>query len=404
MTGGSAVTKQKKHLMWMIMLIAIIQMPNLAILPSIHRITLLFPEKTVAAVQTAVSLPNLISPLVALLVSQLVYYITKKRAILIGLALLFAVGVLCFAFNTAFWHIIFLSCVMGTALGFFVPTTTSVMFDNFTESETQKLTGYQTSFLNGGGIIMSLAGGALATYIWYGGYTVLVLALPVLILCWKFIPQDEAMYRSGPKKAGERKSRLHGDIFYYAVIVLLFQLLNAVSGSNISLHVAQGGVGDSSVAGIASALQMAGGVFSGIFFGRLSARFKDMLVPISFAILAVGFVVISVFQTSLPLILFGCFILGTAMSVIMPQCLYDISRKVDASSSTMATTLVMAVAPSIGAFISPSVFTNITTAIAGDSTKFRYMFVAVTALAASVVLTVLTARRGKKDALPEADG
>ena len=57
------MTKNKKFLMWSILLIAAVQMPNLALSPSINQIqTTVFPDYSLSTIQTTMQLPNLISP------------------------------------------------------------------------------------------------------------------------------------------------------------------------------------------------------------------------------------------------------------------------------------------------------------------------------------------------------
>ncbi len=53
---------------------------------------------------------------------------------------------------------------------------------------------------------------------------------------------------------------------------------------------------------------MGGGVVSGLFFGRLSARLKDMIMVVACAAAFVGYMTIALFASFLPMILIGVFI------------------------------------------------------------------------------------------------
>ena len=76
--------------------------------------------------------------------------------------------------------------------------------------------------------------------------------------------------------------------------------------------------------------------------------------------------------------------------------LVSISKRVDDSTSALASSLANGVAPGLGSFLSPIIITNFTVAVAGNNTNFRYQFVAFLALAFAVVLFLLNKYREKK--------
>ena len=86
--GGIYVTKQKKFLMWSLLLIAMVQMPSLALTPGINQIkTTVFADQSLSAIQTAMQLPNLISPIVTVTLAFLIGkgLLTKRTACIAGL-------------------------------------------------------------------------------------------------------------------------------------------------------------------------------------------------------------------------------------------------------------------------------------------------------------------------------
>ena len=86
---------------------------------------------------------------------------------------------------------------------------------------------------------------------------------------------------------------------------------------------------------------------------------------------------------------------------MMPQCVHSVSKLVDETNSAIATAFLSAVAPGVGAFLSPIVMTNLTLALGGDSTTYRYQFAAFVGLGFAVLIFLLTkyraVRRGKID-------
>jgi type II secretory pathway component PulF len=92
----------------------------------------------------------------------------------------------------------------------------------------------------------------------------------------------------------------------------------------------------------------------------------------------------------------GVFVTGTAMSMMLPQCMFSTSKVVNENTSALATSLTSCIAPGFGGFFSAIVFTNITQALYGDSTVLRYRFAAIVALVFAAGLFVLVTYRAKR--------
>ncbi len=399
MSEKSGTPKSKKLLIITILCIALVQMPILALMPAIARMAQVFPDRALSEIQTAVSLSNLASMFSALLSAFLITkgIISKKTAVITGLSMAVFVGLAVLFLHTAFWHIIAFSVVLGLSIGFFIPTTMSILFDAFNDEERQKVTGYQTSFINIGGILMGAVGGVLASLIWYGGYLAFLLMLPVVLLAAVALP-GRVSKKAGDAVGKTKKSRLPTEAFYYAAFIFLFMMIYNVCNSNLSTHLADNRLGDAATAGLASAVLMAGGVASGLVFSKLSSKFGDYLIFFAFLAVFIGFTVLNVGHMSLAAVFVGVFIVGSSLSLIIPQCLFSVSKCVDPTSSSAATTLVCCLAPGAGGFLSPVIFTNLTTAIAGPSTNFRFQFVGVLALAVGIAAVLLTLRSEKRAA------
>ncbi|MBQ8928920.1 MAG: MFS transporter [Oscillospiraceae bacterium] len=393
------MTKNKKFLMWSILLIAAVQMPNLALSPSINQIqTTVFPDYSLSTIQTTMQLPNLISPFLTIFFAFLIGkgILTKRGTIIAGLFIVGFTGALAIVAHSQFWQFCLLSTVLGIGLSGYISNATSLIFDNFSDEERQYISGYQTSFINGGGIVMSLCGGALAGLVWYGGYLMLLLAVPVAIIALFAIPRVKPRRDRADKSAGQPREKLHPDVFLYSASIFIFMLIYCVGGSNISTHLAP--LGSTALSGVATAIQMAGGVVCGLFFGTLSIKLRDKMMSLAFVAIFVGMMILSLFPDSVVMSFVGMFICGMAMSMMLPQCMFSTSRVVRESNSALATSLTSCIAPGFGGFFSAMVFTNITHALYGDSTVLRYRFVAIVALVMAVLFFLLVTYREKKAA------
>jgi MFS family permease len=368
-----------------------------------------FPDKSLSAIQTAMSLPSLLSVVTGILSAVLVGagIASKKTLTVIGVMLVALVGVLAPIFHTQFWQIIAFSVMIGLGMGLLIPTSQSIMMDNFDEKERQLISGFQFSFINLGGIIMSVLGGLMITLVWYGGYLLCLLLVPIAILAIIVLPKErryqtphDTSSPNAPVKAG--RSKLPVAVAYYAAALFLFSLMYNVSAGNLSTHLAVNGLGNSATTGIATAVLMAGGVVSGTFFNKLSVKLDDHMIPLAFFILFLGYTLLNLFTSSLVLVLISVFVAGTAVCLCMPQCVFSVSKVVDPTNSAMASTIIASVAPGFGGFLSPVVFTNLTQWLGGSSTQFRFQFVGFIALAAAVFYFLNNVRRGRKRAQAEA--
>jgi MFS family permease len=395
----SKLTKNQKVLMWTILIVALVQMPNLALSPAIDTIkTTAFPDKELAEIQTVMALQSLaslsMSVIAALLINKGI--ISKKIAVAFGLFALFLTGVFAALFNSAYWSFVLMNILLGVATGFYMTNNFGLLFDNFDEEPRQAITGYQTSFINGGGILLGIAGGLAAARFWYGGYLIFLVGLPIMILVLLTVPGKKTPARK--TAPGEKRAPINPGVFYYAAIVLVFMAVYNVCGTNISTHISTylQNKGGSAVSGVAAALQMGGGAFAGIFFGKLSAKLKDKIMVLACLSIFVGFMLLALFPHSLIMILLGAFIAGMSMSMMLPHCTFRVSQLVDETTSATGTVIATSVAPSFGVFISPVIFTNLTQAISPDSTVFRYAFVGALTLVFGAVLSGLTVYREKK--------
>lgn len=395
----SAMSRQKKILTITIMCIALVQMCFFALTPAIAKIkNEVFPNLSLSQIQTVLMAPSLISMGFSMLSALLIgkNKITKKSVVVIGLSLLVLSGLFSLIFHTQFWHLIMLCALVGMGAGMFIPAISSIMFDNFNEDERRTLTGYQTSFINLGGILLSAISGFLITLVWYGGFVSMLISLPVLILAAVTIPNTKkAGTPAQATAAAVKKTGMPRDVYYYAGLAGLFLFFYIVCSSNISTHIDDAKIGNSATAGLVTAITMGGGVFSGLFFHKLSSKLGDYLISLAYIVLFLGFTLLNVGHHSLLMVMLGAFVVGTSMSMITPQCLFAVSNIVDPSNSASATSLIVSIAPGIGGFLSPIILTNLTTLLGGESTNFRFQFVGFLALAVGLIVLAVTSRRQK---------
>jgi len=212
-----------KALMWTILLVALIQMPHFAVMTAIEILTTeIFPERSLQAIQTAMSLSAMMSVVAGVASAMLIRYglSSKKGMVAAGVILIAVTGAAAFVLNTQFWHLWLLNIVLGAGLGACIPNLQSIMFDNFDEKMRRFMSGTLSAFINAGGIITSLLGGILVTIVWYGGYLTTLLAIPAAAAVFIFIPRDKKMKSGG----AEQRAKLPGGVYYHSALIFVFTI------------------------------------------------------------------------------------------------------------------------------------------------------------------------------------
>ncbi|MDR2664711.1 MAG: MFS transporter [Oscillospiraceae bacterium] len=395
------IDSRKRALVWTILLIATVQMPNLGLSSGANSIKTAFGLSD-GTVQVAMSMPALLSTVSGFVSSFLVRFrvISKKGITVAGIALVGLTGAAAIAFHSSFELVYLYSILIGAGMGAYIPNAQSIAMDAFDEREFQIVAGVQSSFINGGGIVLSLLGGFLISLTgqWSAMYATLLFTVPITFVALKFLPGERHPARSPKGAPGSEKRRsppLDRNVYRYTLKILVFMLLYCTLSSNISIHIADYGAGDAGTAGVALAFTMAGGVASGFAFPKLSPILRGNMASLSHAELFVSYVLLGLFPSSVAVILTASFIGGLSLSTMLPHCLFSASAYVNSANSAVATMLIGTLAPGTGSFLSPVVITNVTQWLFGSSTSARFLFAGAVsaAIAAAQFIAIASSRR-----------
>ena len=354
---------------------SLICMCYVVLIAAIADIAEYFPQYDVQVIQTGVTTINLMNIFGALLGGWLSLRFPKKRLIVLGLSLVSVGGVCGFFFHGTLSLFYTWSVVIGMGMGLFLPLVVSLTADYFEGLERNKLAGMQTSFINGGGVALTFAGGLLASIAWQFSYLAFLAAIPVLVICLAGMPP-------GNKYAIEKAQRqkIPGCVIYYFFTVALFMLIYNAVPSNLSLFLNEGGFGHASLAGEVGAVFMCGGVVMGVVFSKFSMRIGEYLFGVAYLMLAFTFFVLCNTQ-SIVLVFIAAFFGGTSISMTMPQALFSVAARIPPAISAVVFSLVASVAPSLGNFVSPAFIAFVSGLVsdAGDSIS-RYTIAGILAV------------------------
>lgn len=354
-----------------------IMMSYLAVSPVIADMTVEFSGVSVSTVQMVLTLPSLVC-LVTSLLSGLLARVLHKRSIILGSMGCYLAGGLCpLLINGSIWPLLACSAVMGLGLGGMVTATAAIICDCYDGTERSRMMGLQAAMIGAGGMVFTLLGGWLSKFGWRAAYGAFFLLIPCFIVALCCLPK-------GTLDAKEQsKGGLHipGYVWIMSLLGFLFYALQNTFNTNISLYMAETGLGSTQTAGIATSLNTFAGLIAGCLLTRVMNRLKQYTVPAAFLLAAIG-LFLSWQGGSLIIVLAGGILIGFGFSTYTPAGSCLVSEHVDESGRSMSLALFSA-SSNLGAALSP-VIVNTVSGWCGPTVRIKFFVSAVTLLIATL--------------------
>lgn len=384
-----------------ILAMSVIQMATNAIASILANIAAEFPEASITAIQYLMTFPNLVVVAVSVLVSALAKRYAKRNIAVVGLLLGSMSGVLSFLFHQSLALLYVWAGMLGVGIGLVVPIATSLISDYFDGSVKDTMLGYQTTAANVGSMLMTFFGGVIAAFGWHFNYLVYLIAIPGLILTLCFVPKENVSEKGGSKKgaaacrdtdqaAGRKK--IPGYAWPYIVIAAVFMMLFYMGPTNLALFVEERTIGTTMTSATAATLLLLGGSAMGLVFGAIAGRIGRYTIPLGYAMLFVGYLLLYMTRGSASLYI-GSFLVGTSNTLVLPQCMGQVVSE-DKEQSTFLMSLVFAIA-NLGTFLAPLLTGIAQTVMKSDLAADRFLFTGILAGILSVI-AVIWIRLGRK--------
>ena len=295
----------------------------------------------------------------------------KKMLAISGLSIVAVGGLMAFLFHDSLFILYVWAGLIGIGLGMTAPVAPSLINSTFNGGEMKKMLGWQNSAANIGSMIMTFAGGFLATAGWNFGYLVYLIAIPGIIFTIKGVKGNNQGSEISSSDISCKRPAFRLVIWREMIIVCVFLASYSAVPVNMSMLIEENGLGGASVSGVMSAVFMFAGTVMGLAFGQFTKIFRRFTDIVGILFLAAGAFLMAV-STSMFMMICGCFVAGLSMSIVMPSCMAAGSRL--KGYETINTAILMAVSH-VGAFISPLI-TSISAAITGSSAS-SYRFIAI---------------------------
>ena len=320
-------------------------------------------------VQTAFTLPMLVSAIMTLAVGWLSSKTGKKIPLVVGTGMMIVCGALPAVVDLPLPLFMAAMAGFGVGLGCLPPLSTGLIPEHFSGQEQPVLMGQQSAFVNMGGMALTFIAGLLIATGWKNTFFMYLTIIPILILAITCLPADKPTASSGER--AKVKIKLGSKVLALYAVFFVFGLMFAIINTNAGLLVIERNLGDPAMASFSATVTTAVGIIVGFTYGSFVKVLKSFALPFSMA----AFTCAMLTMAAAPSLLFffiGSFMVGASAPIAIPTGFSILTKLVPPPSHTFAIAGMMA-AWSVGIFFSPMVVNPISQAVAGGTAQSRYM-------------------------------
>ncbi|HCG97195.1 MAG TPA: MFS transporter [Erysipelotrichaceae bacterium] len=290
-----------------------------------------FPNTPISTVQMLSTLPGLGALIVTLIAGQMAMHISKKNLVLLGVTLVTIGGLVPAFWNNSMIGLLACSVILGTGVGFISTINPMLLSEYFEGEERSSMMGVNTGMTSLGAMILTGVGGVLGGQNWRHLYWVFAVGIVVFLLVLICLPNDkvqkEVINSEGKKeKVSTLKvlKELKAPVFIVIFISFLLGIAYTAYMANLSIVVAQRGVGGTAMTGIISAVGTFGGIFAGFGLKYIRKVTKPNTLAFGFLSLLVTLVLTYFFANPFVLMIASIFS-AMAMVMVMATCPFLLS-------------------------------------------------------------------------------
>ena len=369
--------------------ISILLMSHLAISPVIPNLYSFYhgsnPNIGLASVESLATIPAMMITIFVLLSNGVIKFIGKKNTVLLGLILIFIFGIVP-TFTTNFKVVLISRLLLGAGIGLFNSLSISMISDFFDEEHRGTMIGLRTAFLNIGKALTTFISGYLLIYGIQYTFLVYALALPIFIIFLLFVPNAENVNN---KKVS---IKFHKETILLTLLTFLVGISYMGATIKIPTLLAEKYHYQPDVARNLLTILALSGILSGVIFGILVKRFKNLTLPIMLSFMTVGSILFAL-TNNIVIFYVAAIFIGISFVGTMSFNFFYISKELENKFINFATSVIL-VGGNIGVILTPVVLTKIPEAL--NLEKYTTPFFITTALMLVSTLVSYTVLRNKK--------
>lgn len=361
-----------------------------AIIPSYSLIANTFDGASSSTVQMITALPGLTGLISSLVVGKIANSFSSKKIAVIGVFLISIGGLSPIIFNNNIYQLLFFASILGIGVGALGPILPSILASNFpNDNEKQKIMGQSTSFSYIGAMVLIYFGGVLAKKGWEYNYYVYLFSLIVLVCVILFIPKDRVDKKEQTHQNISNSSTrsLSKQVYLISFIAMIFMILNNVFGNNLSFFIESNSIGDTSLSGLSSSLNLFGGLVCGFMISKVVSIVKNNSIASSFVLTALSFIAIYLSTYNVLFLFIGSFFSGFAGALFISQAPFLIIKITDEYLVTKSISIFLCIMQ-LGSFLSPTIINWIMSFFNGNLYTNVYLFGGISLLFIGLLLII----------------
>lgn len=387
----SSANNNNTMLKFVVLSISFLIMTRMSISPALADMGKAFPDVSQTLLMATISIPGLIVVPFSILSGMLVNRFKTKSILLIGL-IIFLIGGVGPIFVNSFGMLMFFRCILGAGIGLFMPFSSGLIGDLFSNQTRLNLMGYMSTSVNLGNIITTLIGGFLCTVAWNYTFLVYLVALPIMLLIIYKLPEP---IRNSSKK---EKVTLNGKIYFITFLSVIFTFFQFVIYGQMAFLIDTQKLGNAGTAGIALTIATVGALLAGLTFGKIRARAKEYQFVIGIGLSGIGFLLIAL-SSGLGMIMVGCFIAGLGFGNTLPEMVYQAMQAAPTPASmTLASALPISAA-NVGTFLSAVILFPVLSATGIGFGRSAFLTSSVAFIVMAVLFMIRAIRNTNKQAV-----
>ena len=362
-----------------------------AVSPAMAAIKEAFPEVSETTAKLVLTFPTLIMIPVGLTSAKMTAKIDKKVLLLIGMAMFLVFGV-SGGLVSSFGMLLLMRGLFGVGLGIMTPLSTSLIYD-FTSTTEQRsqLLGIQGASNQMGGLIFMGLSGVLAAMSWRYSFYVYAFVVVSIVLTFLFLPK---MPPRPVKKTNTAQTKMSKKVIVLAFFACMVFACYFIINTDLAIFMAKDNLGDAKDCGFALSVMRIPAIFAGIMLAKIMKGLKDFTMPVSMAVMALGYLMIA-FAQSFAAVMAGCLIVGLGGGFALPPISLYLPRIVTPRQRTFAIAIIMSVAQ-LGQFISPLYTSLFVDESNPDATRVRFIVAAITSVVIGVAVWIFSNTLPKK--------
>lgn len=284
-----------------------------------------FPDVPISTVQLLSTLPGLGSLLITLIAGQMAMRISKKTLVLLGIALVTIGGMIPAFWNQSIYGLLACSIILGMGVGFISTLSPMLLSQYFDGEERSTMMGINTGVTSLGAMILTAVGGYLGGSHWQNLYLVYSFGIVIFFITLFFLPKDQVERTfTNKEKQKQTKQKLNTYVFIVYFVVFLLGIAFTAYMANLSIVVAEKGMGGTTLTGFINAVGTIGGIATGLGFKYVRKFTKPNTLAFGFIFLLTT-LVLTYFFANTAILMIAAIFSSVAMVTVMATAPFMLS-------------------------------------------------------------------------------